>query len=216
VPECPGPCRARGRLRRGRSRWPVGCARFLRRVISLSATHHASETWTSARAEMRCAWARVVGGVAGGGCLTCCSQCMRRRVTRLRGRTLSSLSCMSFLSHQHHVSCLNSKALAFLCMRADFVRSANSVIKHKALCMRVSGPCFVYALVYFLNRGDIFLGANATLFLRGHVVGFCMHARTHTGTGVYFCTHAYGVICRNSIQKYRIPFHFAQYSENCV
>jgi len=25
----------------------------------------------SARAEMRCAWGRIVGGVAGGGCLTC-------------------------------------------------------------------------------------------------------------------------------------------------
>jgi len=82
-------------------------------------------------------------GVAGRGWLTCCSWCMWWRVTRLRGRALSSLFYTSFLSHQHHVSSQNSKVLACLCMLADFFRPAIRVVEHKALCMCVSSPCFV-------------------------------------------------------------------------
>lgn len=93
--------------------------------------------------EQRCSvpGARAVGGVAGEVWLTCCSQCIQQHVTRLRGCVLSSLSCASFLSRQQHVSCQNLKALARMCTHADVVKPANRVIKHKTLCMHVSGPC---------------------------------------------------------------------------
>jgi len=73
-------------------------------------------------------------------------------------------------------------SLAFLCMRADFARPANSVIEHKVLCVCVLGPCFLCALDYFCSRGDMSVGTN-----KHHPVSsrphreVCMHARAHTG-----------------------------------
>jgi len=82
-------------------------------------------------------------------------------------------------------------SLACLCMPADFVRPANKMIKHKALFVCVSGPCFLCALVYFCSRGDMSVGTNKRHpFSSWPVVGFCMHARAHTGIGASFCTHA--------------------------
>ena len=69
-------------------------------------------------------------------------------------------------------------SLACLCMRADFVRRANRVIKHKVLCVCVLGPCFLCVLDYFCNRVTC---TSAISSLHGHVVGCCMHARAHTG-----------------------------------
>jgi len=69
-------------------------------------------------------------------------------------------------------------SLACLCMRADFVRPANRVIKHKVLCVCVFGPCFLYALIYFCSRGAMLVGTN-----KHHPVSprEFLHART--------CTH---------------------------
>ena len=52
---------------------------------------------------------------------------------------------------------------------------------------------------------------SATPSLRGHVVGFCMHARAHTGIGAYFCTHAYCVICSHThicTHTHTITYHY--------
>jgi len=69
-------------------------------------------------------------------------------------------------------------SLACLCMRADFVRPANRVIEHKALCVCLSGPCFLCVLVYFCSMGDMLVGTN-----KRHPVslrrGF-LHARART------------------------------------
>jgi len=69
--------------------------------------------------------------------------------------------------------------LACLCMRADFVRPAYRVIKHKILCVCVLVPYFLSIFV----TGSTCLSAqtSATPSLRGHVVGLCMYAHAHTG-----------------------------------
>ena len=72
-------------------------------------------------------------------------------------------------------------SLACLCMCADFDRPPNRVIKHKVLCVCVLGPCFLCAFDYFCNRVTCRSETSAISSLRGHVVGFCMHARAHTG-----------------------------------
>ena len=70
------------------------------------------------------------------------------------------------------------------------VRS-NRVIEHKTL--------FVCLALAFCVHWSIFVAGvtcrsgqtSATPSLRGgRVVGFCMHARAHTGLRAYFCTHA--------------------------
>jgi len=71
---------------------------------------------------------------------------------------------------------------ASLCMRADFVRPADRVIKHEVLCVCVLGPCFLCGLDYFCNRLTCRSGQTSAISsLRGHVVGVCMYARAHTG-----------------------------------
>ena len=73
-------------------------------------------------------------------------------------------------------------SLACLYMRTVFVRRANRVIKYKVLCVCIFGPCFLCALDYFCNRVTCqSVQTSAISSLRGHVVGFCMHARAHTG-----------------------------------
>jgi len=73
-------------------------------------------------------------------------------------------------------------SLACLCMRADFVRWANRLNKHKVLCVCVLGPWFLCALDYFCNRVTCWSGQTSAISsLSGHIVGFCMHARSHTG-----------------------------------
>jgi len=64
----------------------------------------------------------------------------------------------------------------------DFVRPADRAIKHKVLCVCDFGPCFLYALVRFVAGATCWSGQTSTTpSLLGHVVGFCMHARAHTG-----------------------------------
>jgi len=78
-----------------------------------------------------------------------------------------------------------------LFMRGDFVRPANRVLEHKALCLCMSGPCFLCALVYFIAGVTCWLGQTSdTLSLRGDVVSLCMNARAHTRIRAHFCTHA--------------------------
>jgi len=60
----------------------------------------------------------------------------------------------------------------------DFVLAADRVIKHKVFCVCIFGPCFLYALVYFVAGAG---QTRTTSSLLCHVVGFCMHARAHTG-----------------------------------
>jgi len=63
----------------------------------------------------------------------------------------------------------------------DFVRPADRVIKHKVLCVCVFIPFFLYALVYVAGETCWSGQTSTTPSLLGHVVGFCMHARAHTG-----------------------------------
>jgi len=73
----------------------------------------------------------------------------------------------------------------------DFDRPADRVIKQKVLCVCFFGPCFLYALVYFIAGATCWSGQTSTTpSLLGHVVGFCMHARAHTGLRshvTFFC-----------------------------
>ena len=48
-----------------------------------------------------------------------------------------------YCQNPHDVSCENSTALVCWCMRADFVRPADRMIKAQTLRMRVSGLVFV-------------------------------------------------------------------------
>jgi len=71
-------------------------------------------------------------------------------------------------------------SLAFLCLRADFVRSVNRMIKHKVLCVCVLGPYSLCALDYFCNRVTCQSGQTSTILsLRGKIVVF-LHTRTRT------------------------------------
>jgi len=73
-------------------------------------------------------------------------------------------------------------SLACLCMRADFVSLLTGWSTHKVLCVCVLGPWFLCVLDYICNRVTCQSGQTSAISsLRGHVVGFCMLARAHTG-----------------------------------
>jgi len=111
----------------------------------------------------------------GGACNTC------RDAGNARPGAAASVAAFSRL-HESEFPAPARVLLACLCMRADFVRPANMVIKNKVLCVYVLGPCFLCTLDYFCNRVTCPLGqTSAILSLRGHVVGFCMNARAYTG-----------------------------------
>jgi len=108
-----------------------------------------------------------------------CNIC--RDAGNARPSAAASVAAFSWL-HESEFPAPARVSLACLCMRADFVRPANRVIKHKVLCVCVLGPCFLCALDYFCNRVTCLLGQTSAISsLRCHVVGFCMHARAHTG-----------------------------------
>jgi hypothetical protein len=75
-----------------------------------------------------------------------------------------------------------------LCMRAfcwhvcafDFVRRADRVIKHKVSCVCVLGPCFSYALVFFVPGATCWSGQTSKphLFFATSWVCACTHAQT--------------------------------------
>jgi len=95
----------------------------------------------------------------------CCPRrrCGARNACRDAGSALSSAtSCIGACSRLHTLECPAPArdSLAHLCMRADFVRPANRVLEHKALCLCMSGPCFLCALVSFYSRGDMLVGTN--------------------------------------------------------
>jgi len=70
--------------------------------------------------------------------------------------------------------------VACLCMRICLV--PDRVINHKVFCVCVFGPFFLYVLVYFVSGATCWSGQTSTTpSLLCHVVGFCMHARAHTG-----------------------------------
>ena len=111
----------------------------------------------------------------GGACNTC------RDAGNACPSAVASVAAFSRL-HESEFPAPARVSLACLCMRADFVRPVNRVIKNKVLCVCVLGPCFLCALDYFCNRVTCQLvQTSAISSLRGHVVGFCMHARAHTG-----------------------------------
>jgi len=115
----------------------------------------------------------------GGACNACCD------AGSARPGATASVAAFSRL-HDSEFPAPARVSLACLCMRADFVRPANMVIKHKVLCVCVLGPCFYGALDSFCNRVTCRSGQTSAISpLRGHVVGFCMHARTHTGLRVH-------------------------------
>ena len=92
---------------------------------------------------------------------------------------------------EHATGCVRQISLRMRAFRwhvcaCDFVRPADRVIKHKVLCVCVFGPCFLCALVYFVAGAACWSGQTSTTqSLLGHVVGFCMHARAHTGLRSY-------------------------------
>ena len=105
-----------------------------------------------------------------------CNAC--RDAGNARPGAAASVAAFSRL-HESEFPAPARVSLACLCMRADFVRPANRV---KVLCVCVLGPCFLCALDYFCNRMTCRSGQTSAISsLRGHVVGFCMHARAHTG-----------------------------------
>ena len=63
----------------------------------------------------------------------------------------------------------------------DFVRRADSVIKHKVSCVCVFGPCFLYALVYFVPGATCWPGQTSKphLFFATSWVSACTHAHMH-------------------------------------
>jgi len=67
-----------------------------------------------------------------------------------------------------------------------FVRHADRVIKHKVFCVCIFGPCFLYALVYFVAGATCWSGfrdkqAPPCLFFATSCDFACTHARAHTG-----------------------------------
>jgi len=71
-------------------------------------------------------------------------------------------ACVGACSQLHALECPAPArvSLACLCILAHFIRPANRVIKHKELCVCVSGPCFLYALIYFCSRVDMLVGTH--------------------------------------------------------
>jgi len=76
-----------------------------------------------------------------------------------------------------------------------FVRPANRVIKHKALFVCVSGPCFLCALVYFCRRGDMLVGTNNHHPVSSRLCRVFLHARTRTHWDKSAFLHACMLAC---------------------
>jgi len=60
------------------------------------------------------------------------------------------------------------------CYQGD---QANRVIEHKALCVCVSGPCFLFVLFYFCSRVDMLVKTHKRHRFSS-VVSSCPHAHT--------------------------------------
>ena len=78
-------------------------------------------------------------------------------------------------------SSLRNRAFCWHVCACDFVWPADRVIKHKVFCVCVFVSCFLYVLIYFVGVTCWLGQTSTTLSLLCHVVGFCMHARAHTG-----------------------------------
>ena len=80
-------------------------------------------------------------------------------------------------------------------MRADFVRPTNRVLEHKALCLCMSGLCFLCSLVYFYSRGDMLVRTNKQHPVSSWVRRELLHAHTRTHRDRSAFLHAYMPAC---------------------
>ena len=109
-----------------------------------------------------------------GACNACCDAGNARPGAAASVGACSWLRASEFTAH--------ARVLLWHVCACDFVRPADRVIKHNVFCVCVVGPCFLYALVYFVGGATCWLGQRSTTpSLLCHVVGFCIHARAHTG-----------------------------------
>jgi len=77
-------------------------------------------------------------------------------------------------------SSLRMRAFCWHVCACDFVRPADRVIKHKVFCVCVFGPCFLYALVYFVAGATCWSEQTSKprLFFATSWVFACTHAHT--------------------------------------
>jgi len=86
---------------------------------------------------------------------------------------------------EHAAGCVRQSSLHMCAFcwhvcACDFVRPTDRVIKHKVFYACVFGPCFLYALVYFVSGLTCWLGQTSKphLFFATSWVFVCTHAHT--------------------------------------